>query len=105
MENSGYYMWEAIIFLMQILIAIGFLVLRRKASGRPAFTENDRQLFFSRARAGMLTPQFWTNFAIAALLCFFAGLLIQCVLAPLGAGILAAAQLIAFMGIVKRSLC
>jgi hypothetical protein len=105
MEHSGYYLWEGIIFLMQILFGMALLVLRRKAHGRPSFTSADRQLFFSRARLGILTPRFWRNFAIAALLCFFAGVLMQLVLAPFGAGILATAQLIAFMGIVKRSLC
>jgi hypothetical protein len=105
MEHSGYYLWEGIIFFTQILVGMGLLVLRRKASGRPSFTNADRQLFFGRARVGVLTPQFWTNFGIAALLCFFVGLLVQLALAPFGAGILATAQLIAFMGIVKKSLC
>jgi hypothetical protein len=105
MEHCGYYLWEGIIFLTQVLVAMGLLVLRRKANGRPSFTNADRQLFFGRARIQTLTPQFWTNFAIAALLCFFVGLLMQLVLAPFGAGILATAQLIAFIGIVKKALC
>jgi hypothetical protein len=105
MEHSGYYLWEGIIFLMQILIGMGLLVLRRKASGRPAFTEDDRQLFFSRARVSVSTTRFWINFGIAALLCFFAGLLEQLVLGPFGPGVLATAQLITFIGIVKKSLC
>jgi hypothetical protein len=45
------------------------------------------------------------NFASAAVLCFFVGLLMQLVLAPFGAGILATAQLITFMGIVNKALC
>jgi hypothetical protein len=105
MEHIGYYLWEGIIFFAQILAGMGLLVLRRKAGGRPSFTNADRQLFFGRARAGVLTPQFWTNFAIAAILCFFTGLIVQLALAPFGAAILATAQLIAFMGIVKKSLC
>jgi hypothetical protein len=105
MEHSGYYMWEGITFLMQILVGIGLLVLRRKASGRPAFTEDDRQLLFSRSRVSLSTTRFWINFGIAAFLCFFAGLLEQLLLGPFGAGVLATAQLITFMGIVKRSLC
>jgi hypothetical protein len=104
MEHSGYYMWEGIIFLMQILIGVGLLVLRRKASGRPAFTDDDRRLFFGRSPVG-LTPKFWMNFASAAVLCFFVGLLMQLVLAPFGAGILATAQLITFVGIVNKALC
>jgi hypothetical protein len=105
MEHSGYYMWEGIIFLMQIMTGIGLLVLRRKASGRAAFTQEDRQLFFSRPRVSVSTTRFWLNFGIAAVLCFFAGLLEQFFLGPFGAGVLATAQLITFMGIVKKSLC
>ena len=105
MEHSGYYLWEGIIFLMQILLGMALLVLRRKVNGRPSFTNADRQLFFARARLGILTPRFWMNFAIAAVLCFTVGVLMQLVLAPFGAGILATAQLITFMGIVKKSLC
>jgi hypothetical protein len=105
MEHIGYYLWEGIIFLMQILLGMALLVLRRKASGRPSFTAADRQLFFGRARLGILTPRFWTDFAIATFLCFSVGVILQLALAPFGAGILAAAQLITFMGIVKKSLC
>jgi hypothetical protein len=105
MEHSGYYLWEGIIFLTQILVGMCLLVLRRKVNGRPSFTSADRRLFFRRARVGILTPQFWKNLAIAALLCLFAGLLLQLALAPFGAGILATAQLLTFMGIVKKSLC
>ena len=43
MQHSGYYLWEGITFLMQILVGTGLLVLRRKAGGRAAFTEADRQ--------------------------------------------------------------
>jgi hypothetical protein len=105
MEHSGHYLWEGITFLMQILVGLGLLVMRRKASGRPAFTEDDRQLFFSRSRVSVSTNRFWINCGIAAFLCFFAGLLVQLVLAPFGPGVLATAQLITFMGIVKKSLC
>jgi hypothetical protein len=105
MEHSGYYIWEGIIFLMQILVGMGLLVLRRKASGRPAFTDDDRQLFFSRARVSISTSRFWLNFSVAAFLCSFAGLLEQLLFGPFGTGILATAQLITFMGIVKKSFC
>ena len=105
MEHSGYYIWEGTIFLVQILVGMGLLVLRRKASGRPAFTDNDRQLFLSRARVSISTTRFWLNFSAAAFLCFFAGLLVQLIVGPFGPGVLATAQLITFMGIVKKSLC
>jgi hypothetical protein len=105
MQHSGYYLWEGITFLMQILVGTGLLVLRRKASGRPAFTEADRQLFLARPRVRVSTPKFWVNFSVAAFLCLFVGLLERLILAPFGAAVLATAQLITFLGIVKKSLC
>ena len=77
MEHSGYYLLEGTIFLTQILVGLGLLVLRRKAHGRPSFTGADRRLFFRRARVGIRTPEFWKNLTIALLLCLCAGLLLQ----------------------------
>jgi hypothetical protein len=105
MQHSGYYLWEGITFLMQILVGTGLLVLRRKARGRPAFTDADRQLFFANPRARVSTPKFWVNFVLATFLCLFVGLLERLVLAPFGAAVLATAQLITVLGIVKKSLC
>jgi hypothetical protein len=105
MEQSGYFLWEGFTFLLQILFAISLLVLRRKANGRPAFTDADRQLFFAHPRIKTSTPKFWINFGIAAFLCFFAGLLERLILGPFGAAVLGTAQLITYMGIVKKSLC
>jgi hypothetical protein len=51
------------------------------------------------------TPKFWVNFGVAAFLCLFVGLLERLILAPFGAAVLATAQLITFLGIVKKSLC
>ena len=105
MQHSGYYLWEGITFLMQILVGTSLLVLRRKAGGRPAFTEADRQLFFASPRLRVSTPEFWVNFAVATFLCLFVGLLERLILAPFGAAVLTTAQLITFLGIVKKSLC
>jgi hypothetical protein len=105
MEQSGYYLWEGMMFAMEIFAGVGLLVLRRKASGRPAFTDDDRQFFFGHARVNMSMPKFWINFGIAAFLCICAGGLERLILAPLGASTLATTQLITFTGIVKKSLC
>jgi hypothetical protein len=105
MEQSGYFLWEGFTFSLQILFALSVLVLRRKASGRPAFTDADRQLFFARPRVKASTPKFWIHFGIAAFLCVFASLLERLIFGPFGAAILGTAQLITYMGIVKKSLC
>jgi len=105
MELSGYFLWEGFTFLLQILFAMSLLVLRRKASGRPTFTDADRQLFFARPRVKRSTPKFWIHFGIAAFLCFCAGLLELLILGPFGVSALGTAQLITYMGIVKMLLC
>ena len=46
MVHIGYFLWEGVTFLTILFVGTGLLVLRRKARGRPAFTDYDRQLFF-----------------------------------------------------------
>jgi len=104
-EQIGYFLWEVLTFLTIIFAGIGLLVLRRKASGNPAFTDHDRQLFFGRPEVRLSKPRFYMNFGIAVFLCYLAGFLEYLLLSRFGAGILATAQLITFLGIVKRSLC
>ena len=78
------------------------LVLRRKASGKPAFTDHDRQLFFGHSEIGLSEPRFYIHLGIAVLLCYLIGSLEYLLLARFGAGILAAAGLITLLAIVKK---
>lgn len=105
MKHVGYFLWEGITFLTILSAGIGLLVLRRRASGNPAFTDRDRQLFFGHPEVRLSKPRFYVNFGIAVFLCYLAGFLEYLLLARFGASILATAQLITFLGIVKRSLC
>jgi len=74
-------------------------------SGKPAFTDRDRQLFFDRPEIKLSKPRFYLNFGFAVFLCYLAGFLEYLLLARFGAGILAIAQLLTFLSIVKKSLC
>jgi hypothetical protein len=105
MENIGYWLWEGIAFVMQLSVAMGLLVLRRKASGRPAFTDEDRRLFFSPSQLTVSMPKFWINFTMAVFLTYPIGLLEHMFLAPLGASFFATAHLLTLFAIVKRLLC
>jgi hypothetical protein len=96
--------WEGITFLAAILVAVMLLVLRRKAAGRPAFTSDDRQLFFGSSQAAVSTRRFYFNFAVAIFLCSLAIALEQFILGRFGAGVLAVAQLLTLLTIVKKSL-
>lgn len=105
MEHIGYYLWEGITFSTILFVGTGLLVLRRKASGGPAFTDHDRQLFFGQSALRVSKPRFYIDFGIALLLCYLANSLEYLLLARFGAGILATAQLLTLLGIVKKWLC
>ncbi|HEX9273210.1 MAG TPA: hypothetical protein VGA01_13465 [Candidatus Binatia bacterium] len=105
MEHIGYYLWEGIAFSTILFVGTGLLVLRRTASGRPAFTDHDRQLFFGRPAVRVSKPRFYINFGIAVFLCYLVGSLEVLLLARFGASILATAELLTLLGIVKKWLC
>ena len=105
MEHLGHLLWELITFSTILFAGLGLLVLRRRATGKPAFTDCDRQLFFGRPEIKLSEPRFYLNFGIAVFLCYSAGFLEYLLLAPFGAGILATAQLLTFLSLVKKSLC
>ena len=105
MEHLGHLLWELITFSTILFASVGLLILRRSVSGKPAFTERDRRLFFGRPEIKLSEPKFYLNFGIAVFLCYWAGFLEYLLLARFGAGILATAQLLTFLSIVKKSLC
>jgi len=104
-EHLGHLLWELITFSTILFASVGLLILRRRVSGKPAFTERDRRLFFGRPEIKLSEPKFYLNFGIAVFLCYWAGFLEYLLLARFGAGILATAQLLTFLSIVKKSLC
>jgi hypothetical protein len=81
------------------------LVLRRKAGGRPAFSDQDRQLFFGRAEVRVSKLRFCTHLGIAVVLFYLAVLLEYLLLARLGASIVASAQLVTLLAITRKWLC
>ena len=105
MERIGYFLWEGVTFLTILVVGTGLLALRRKTSGRPAFTDYDRQLFFSRPAVRLSKAKFYIHFGIAVLLYYLAGSLEYLLLASFGASILATAELLTLIGIVKKWLC
>ena len=105
MEHSGHYVWEIITFLSILSMATALLVLRRKAGGRPAFSDQDRKLFFGNAGVRVSKFRFYMRLGIAVLLCYSAGFLEYLLLGSFGASVLAAAQLVTLLAIVKKWLC
>ena|SRR5438552_18926878 len=103
-DKIGLVLWEVITLLTVVLGGIGLMVLRRKAQGRPAFTERDRQLFFGRRKINGSTPKFWVNFSTAVFLCFCIDVLEFLIFGWLGPGLLTMVVLITSMGIVDKLL-
>ena len=102
MEHMGYYLWEGSTFLTILVVGTSLLVLRRKAAGRPAFTDHDRQLFFANPKIEVSKLTFTIHLGMAVFVCYLVGVLEYLLLARFGAGILAAAGLVTLLGIVKK---
>ena len=103
-DKIGLILWEVITLLTVFLGGIGFVVLRRKASGRPAFTERDRQLFFGPRKITVSTAKFWINFSAAVFLCFFIDVLEVLIFGWLGPGLLTMVVVLSSIGIVDKLL-
>ena len=103
-DKIGLILWEVITLLTVFFGGIGFVVLRRKASGRPAFTERDRQLFFGPRKITVSTAKFWINFSAAVFLCLSINMLEFLILGWLGPALLTMVVLITSMGIVDKLL-
>src|SRR5205823_14984674 len=103
-DKIGLILWEVITLLTVFLGGIGFVVLRRKASGRPAFTERDRQLFFGPRKITVSTTKFWINFSAAVVLCFFIDVLEFLIFGWLGPGLLTMVVVLSSIGIVDKLL-
>jgi hypothetical protein len=104
-EHMGYYLWEGITFLTILLVGTSLLTLRRKANGRPTFTEHDLQLFFGYPEVKVSKTRFFIHFGIAVFLFYLAGYLEYSLLRSFGAAILATAGLLTLLAVVKKWLC
>src|SRR5438093_11744603 len=101
-DKIGLILWEIITLLTVFLGGIGFVVLRRKASGRPAFTERDRQLFFGPRKITLSTAKFWINFSAAVFLCLSINILAFLMLGCLGPALLTLLVLVASTRMVHK---
>jgi hypothetical protein len=104
LAKLGYLLWEALILICLMLATMGWLVLRRKLSGRPAFSKDDRTLLFNTPPAGVPVRQLCLRFAVAVVLFSGVGALVIFVFAPLGAAILSLALLLSCAAIVNKTL-
>lgn len=101
LEKLGYLLWEGLVFLCVITGSLGFVMLRRKWNGRPAFSSEDRDLLFNTPPAALSAPKLCLRFAMAVFLFCCIGALDMLVFAPLGAAIFAGSLLLSCAGIVN----
>jgi hypothetical protein len=101
-EKFGYVLWEGIILPIVIFGGIGLLVLRRKSRGKPAFTNQDYELFFGASKIKMSKPKEVLTLGLAVILCLIIGGLEFIVLAPLGATLLTSALVLTSLAIVYK---
>jgi hypothetical protein len=104
LEKMGYVLWEGLVLTCVLFGSVGFVVLRRKMSGRPAFTNQDRNLLFNTPVAAESTPKFYLRFGLAVFLFCCIGVLEILFFAPLGAAILSVSLLLSCAGIVNMTL-
>jgi hypothetical protein len=104
LEKLGYVLWEGLVLLCVITGSLGFVMLRRKWSGRPAFSKKDRDLLFNTPPAAVNPPKLCLRFAMAVFLFCCIGALDMFVFAPLGAAILSLSLLLSCAGIVNITL-
>jgi hypothetical protein len=103
-DKFGFVLWEGFTLLLVIFGGIGILVLRRRFSGKPAFTDRDRQLFFGHPKVARSTPRLLINFGTAVLLCSFVVVVEKLIFASLGPVAVTVVVLFSSLGIVNRLL-
>jgi len=101
LAKLGYILWEALMLVLLAVASLGWLALRRKMSGRPAFSKPDRALLFNTPPAAGSVPPLCLRFAAAV--CLFApiGAFEMFALAPFGAAILSVCLLLSCAAIVN----
>ena len=99
-EKFGYMLWEGLVLVCVIAAALGLIVLRRKLSGRPAFSNQDKILLFNTRPAAPSLLQLCFRFSLAILLFSCIGLVEILAFAPFGAAILSVSLLFSCAGIV-----
>jgi hypothetical protein len=104
LEKFGYMLWECLILVCLILGTLGWLTLRRRMTGRAAFSNQDRRLLFNTPPATLSVPKLCLRILIAVFLFSSIGALEMLIFAPLGAATVAVALLFSCAVVVKITL-
>jgi hypothetical protein len=104
LEKLGYMLGEGFVLVCIITGSLGFVALRRRLSGRPAFSNEDRNLLFNTPPAAVSTPRLCLRFGLAVFLFCCIGAFEVLVFAPLGAATLSVFLMLSCAGIVNITL-
>lgn len=104
MEKMGFVLSEGLTLLFVILAGLGVLILRRRASGRPAFTRHDWLTYFGDLQLRMSKPQLALRLLYAVFLCSCLALISSPFLARVGPGLYSVTIVFVCLGIVKIAL-
>ena len=102
MNELGYIISEAPVFVLMIFFAVRFVRSRRARENRPAFSDNDRRLLFQANQPH--TWRFYSRLPLAAVIVMLVGFVEIMVLAPLGAAIISGVLLLSAAEVVRRIL-
>jgi hypothetical protein len=104
MEKMGFVLWEGLTLLFVILAGLGVLIIRRRASGRPAFTRHDWLTYFGDLQMRISKPRLALRLSYAAFLCSCLTLIGNPFLVRVGPGLYSVTIVFACLGIVKVAL-
>jgi hypothetical protein len=102
MDEFGYILSEAPVFILMIWFAVRYVQLRRARENRPAFSDNDRRMLFDASQPR--TWRFYSRFPLAIAAVMIVGVVEIVALAPLGAAIISGVLLLSAAEIVRRIL-
>ncbi len=100
MDQLGYIISEAPIFLMVIWFAVRLVQFRRYRNHQPIFSDRDKAFLYPQKKLDLRSPERRVKFARCILFATAATYIEFLVLAPLGAAIMAIALMLTTAGIV-----
>ena len=104
LEKFGYMLWESLMLVYLIVGTLGWLTFRRRMTGRPAFSNQDRALLFNTRPATVSVPKLCLRLVAAVFLFSGVGALEMFAFAPLGAAIVSVAMLFSCAAVVNMIL-
>jgi hypothetical protein len=102
MENFGYILSEAPLFVLIVWFTVRFIRWRRSRENRPGFSDSDKHVLFHAGQHAPKQRQFYLRFLVTVFAVTALGSLLMVVLAPFGAAILAGVLVLTSAAVVHE---